>query len=155
MKVIRIITTILVSVGMALVFACSEEKTASLEGHDDIVAVLQKLHECLDKPEVNREIYADNAILKQEDGWTGHLVEIKGLKEIENWRKDRSKVWRRTGLSISSIDKKADTANVKYQMDIVAVKTDAEFAVLDCSAKMSKVGSAWKIMEEIVKGELK
>jgi hypothetical protein len=120
MKVIRIITTILVSVGMALVFACSEEKTASLEGHDDIVAVLQKLPECLDKPEVNREIYADNAILKQEDGWTGHLVEIKGLKEIENWRKDRSKVWRR-----------------------------------DCSAKMSKVGSAWKIMEEIVKGELK
>ena len=54
MRLIRIIATILISMGMALIIACSEEKTASPEGHEDIVAVLQKLLECIDKPEVNR-----------------------------------------------------------------------------------------------------
>ena len=155
MKVIRIIATILVSVGMALIFACSEEKTVSLEGNEDIVAVLQKLPKCLDNLEVNSEIYADNAILKQEDYWTGHMLEFKGLKEIEKWRKDRGENWRRTSLSISSIEQEADTAHVKYQMDIVAVKTDAEFAVLNCSAEMLKIGPKWKIKEEIIKAKFK
>jgi hypothetical protein len=155
MKVIRIIATILVSVGIALILACSEEKTASLEGNEDIAAVLQKLSECLDKPEVHREIYADNAILKQEDGQTGHMLEFRGLKEIANWRKDRAKIWRRTSLSISSIEKEADIAHVKYQMDIEEVKTEVSFAVLSCSAEMLKIGPTWKIKEEIVKIKFK
>ncbi len=155
MKVIRIIATILVSVGMALILACSEEKTASLEGNEDIAAVLQKLSECLDKPEVHREIYADNAILKQEDFQTGHMLEFRGLKEIENWRKDRAKIWRRTSLSISSIEKEADIAHVKYQMDIEEVKTEVSSAVLSCSAEMLKIGPTWKIKEEIVKIKFK
>lgn len=155
MKVIRIIATILVSVSMAFILACSEQKTASLEGNEDIAAVLQKLPECLDKPEVNRQIYADNATLKHEDGWTGHMIELRGLEQIENWRKDRGKVWRRTGLTISSIEKKADTARVKYQIDIEAVKTEAEFALLSCTAEMLKIGPTWKIKEEIVKGAYK
>jgi hypothetical protein len=155
MKVIRIIAIILVSVSMAFILACSEEKAASLEGNEDIAAVLQKLSECLDKPEVNREIYADNAILKQEDGWTGHMLEFRGLEEIENWRKDKGKVWRRTGLSISSIEKEADTAHVKYQIDIEAVATEAEFSVLSCSAEMIKIGPTWKIKEETIKSKFK
>jgi hypothetical protein len=155
MKVIRIIATILVSVGMALILACSEEKTASLEGNEDIAAVLQKLSECLDKPEVHREIYADNAILKQEDSQTGHMLEFRGLKEIENWRKDRAKIWRRTGLSISSIEKEADIAHVKYQIDIEEVKTEVDFRALSCTAEMIKIGPTWKIKEEIVKIKFK
>jgi hypothetical protein len=155
MKVIRITATILVSVSMAFVLACSEQKTASLEGNEDIAAVLQKLPECLDKPEVNREIYADNATLTQEDGWTGHMVELRGLEQIENYRKDRGKVWRRTGLTISSIEKEADTAHVKYQIDYEAVATEAEFGVLKCSAEMLKIGPTWKIKKEIVKGVYK
>ena len=155
MKVIRIIATILVSVGMALILACSEEKTASLEGNEDIAAVLQKLPEIYAKPEVNREIYADNAILKQEDGWTGHMLEFRGLEEIENWRKERGKDWRRTGLSISSIEKEADTAHVEYQIELENVTTEAEFYTLSCTAEMLKVGPTWKIKEEIVKLKLK
>ena len=155
MKVIRIISTILVSVGMALFLACSEEKTASLEGNEDIAAVIQKLSECYDKPEVNREIYADNAILKQEDSQTGSMIEIKGLKEIENWRIDRGKIWLRTGLSISSIEKEADTARVKYLIDLEAVKTEADFRALSCTAEMLKIGPTWKIKEEIIKVKVK
>ena len=48
MKGIRIIAIILVSLGMASIFACGEKKTASLEGNEDIVAVLQKVPESLD-----------------------------------------------------------------------------------------------------------
>ena len=155
MKVIRIIATMMVIVGMAFISACSEEKTASLKGHEDIAAVLQKLSECLDKPEVNREIYADNAILKQEDSQTAHMLEIKGLKEIENWRKDRAKIWRRTGLSISSIEKEADSARVKYLIDLEGVKTETETRALSCTAEMLKIGPTWKIKEEIVKLDVK
>ena len=155
MKVIRIMSTILVSVGMALFLACSEEKTASLDGNEDIAAVIQKLSECYDKPEVNREIYADNAILKQEDSQTGSMIEIKGLKEIENWRIDRGKIWHRTGLSISSIEKEADTARVKYLIDLEGVKTEADFRALSCTAEMLKIGPTWKIKEEIVKVKFK
>jgi hypothetical protein len=155
MKVIRIIATILVSVSMAFILACSEQKTASLEGNEDIVAVLKKLPKCFDKPEVNREIYADNAILKHEDIQTAHMIEIKGLKEIENWRKDSGKVWRGTGLTINSIEKQADTARVKYQIDIEAVKSKADFLALSCTAQMLKMGPTWKIKEETVKINVK
>ena len=155
MKVIRIIGIILVSVSMAFILACSEEKKASLEGNEDIVAVLQKLPECLDDPEITKDIYTDDAILKQEDGWTGIMIEMRGLKEIENWRKDRGKFWRRTGLTISSIEKEADKAHVKYQIDIESVKTEAEFRALSCTAEMVKIGPTWKIKEEIAKISVK
>ena len=151
MRLKGIIVTMMIFLSMAFISACSEEKAASLEGNEDIAAVLQKLPECLDKPEVNREIYADNAILKQEDGWTGHMLEFRGLEEIENWRKERGKNWRRTGLSISSIEKEADTAHVKYKIDIEALATEAEFAQLSCSTEMLKIGPTWKIKEETVK----
>jgi hypothetical protein len=155
MKVIRIIATIFVSVGMAFILACSEEKIASLEGNEDIVAVLQKLPECLDNPEITMEIYTDDAILKQENGWTGHMIELRGLEEIGNWRKDKSKIWRHTGLTISSIEKGVDTAHVKYQIDTEAVKTEAETGLLSCSAEMIKIGPTWKIKEEMVKSKIK
>ena len=151
MRLKGIIVTMMIFLSMAFISACSEEKAASLEGNEDIAAVLQKLPECLDKPEVNREIYADNAILKQEDGWTGHMLEFRGLEEIENWRKERGKNWRRTGLSISSIEKKADAAHVKYQIELIAVATEAELGTLSCSAKMIKIGPTWKIKEELIK----
>ena len=155
MRLKGIIVTMMIFLSMAFISACSEEKAASLEGNEDIAAVLQKLLECLDKPEVNREIYADNAILKQEDTWTGHMIELKGLKEIENWRKDRGKNWRRTGLSISSIEKKADAAHVKYQIELIAVATEAELGTLSCSAEMVKIGPTWKIKEELIKSKFK
>lgn len=155
MKVIRIIASILISVSMAFILACSEEKAVSHKGNEDIVAVLQKLPDCLDNPEANRTLYVDNAILKQEDGWTGRMIELQGLKEIENWRKDRGKIWRRTGLYISSIEKQADTARVKYEIGVEALATEAEFGVLSCSAEMLKIGPTWKIKKEIIKSEYK
>jgi hypothetical protein len=151
MKVTRIIATILFSVGMALILSCSEEKTASVEGNEDIAAVLQKLPECYANPGIYKEIYTDDAILKQEDRWSGGMIELRGLKQIENWGKDKAKVWRRTGLTISSIEKGADTAHVKYQIGYEAVATEAESGVLKCSAEMQKIGPTWKIKEEIVK----
>ena len=155
MKVIWIIAAILVSVSMGFILSCSEEKTASLEGNEDIAAVLQKLPECDDNPEITKEIYTDDAILKQEDGWTGHMVELRGMNEIENWRKDKSKIWRHTGLTINSIEKEADTAHVKYQIDTEAVATEAEVGVLKCSADMIKIGPTWKIKKEMVKSKIK
>jgi len=150
MKVIRIIAVISVSVGMAFILACSEEKTASLEGNEDIVAVLQKLPETLDNSEIINEIYTDDAIVKETDASTGRLIELRGLKEIENWRKEKGKYWRRTGLNISSIEKEADTAHIKYQMRYESVATEAESGVLKFSAEMQKIGPTWKIKEEIM-----
>ena len=67
MKVIRTIAIILVSLGMAFILACSEEKTASLEGNEDIVAVLEKIPECMDNAEIAMEIYTNDAIFMYED----------------------------------------------------------------------------------------
>ena len=151
MKVIRIIAIILVSVGIAFILACSEEKRASLEGNEDIVTVLKKLPETLNNSEIINEIYTDDAIVKEIDGWTGRMFELRGLKQIANWRKEKGKVWRRTGLTISSIEKEADTAHVKYQINYEAVATEAEHGVLKYSAEMQKIGSTWKIREETAK----
>jgi hypothetical protein len=155
MKVIRIIAIILVSVIMTFILACGEQKTASLEGNEDIAAVLQKLRECYDNPEIIKEIYTDDAILKEEEGWTGRIVELRGLKQIENWSKDKGKIWRRTGLTISSIEKEADTANVKYQIDYESIATEAEFGMFKCSAEMQKIGPTWKIKKAIARIEYK
>ena len=89
MKVNRMILTILVSVSMAFIMACSEQKTASLEGNEDIAAGIQKLAECYDNPETAREIYAENAVLKWQDGETAQIREQKGLTEIEKYYKGR------------------------------------------------------------------
>ena len=151
MKVIRIIAFILVSVAMAFILACSEEKTASLEGNEDIVAVLKKVPETLDNTEIINEIYTDDAIVKEWEGFSGRLIELRGLKQIENWRKEKGKVWRRTGLTISSIEKEADTAHVKYKIDYEEVLSGGESGVLKCSAEMQKIGVTWKIKEEISK----
>ncbi len=67
MKVIRVIGIILVSVSMAFILACGEQKTASLEGNEDIVAVIQKLPECYNNPITAMEIYSDDAVLMDKD----------------------------------------------------------------------------------------
>jgi len=150
MKVIRIIVIILVSVGIAFILACSEEKTASLEGNEDIVAVLQKTPKTFEDSEIINEIYTDDAIVKEWDGFSGRLIELRGLKQIENYRKEKGKVWRRTGITISSIEKKADTAHVEYKVDYEEVVSGGERGALNkCSAEMQKIGPIWKIKEEI------
>ena len=152
MKVIRTIAIILVSVGIAFILACSEEKTVSLERNEDMVAVLQKMLKTLENPEIINEIYTDDAIVKEWVGFSGRLIELRGLEEIENWRKEKGKVWRRTGLTITSIEKKADTAHVEYKVNYEAVATEAESGVLNkCSAEMQKIGPTWKIKEEILR----
>ena len=99
MKVIRIVVIILVSVGIAFILACSEKKTASLEGNEDIVAVLQKTPKTFEDSEIINEIYTDDAIVKEWDGFSGRLIELRGLKQIENWRKEKGiKITQETGL---------------------------------------------------------
>jgi hypothetical protein len=71
MKVIRILAIVLVSMGMALFLACGEEKTASLEGNEDIVAVLKKIPECKDNAKIAMEIYTNDAILMYQDAYSG------------------------------------------------------------------------------------
>ena len=112
---------------------------------------MKKLPETLNNSEIINEIYTDDAIVKEIDGWTGRMFELRGLKQIANWRKEKGKVWRRTGLTISSIEKEADTAHVKYQINYEAVATEAEHGVLKYSAEMQKIGSTWKIREETAK----
>jgi hypothetical protein len=148
MKAIRIIATILVSVGMALILACSEEKTASLEGNEDIVTVLQKLPESLDNPEITKEIYTDNAVLKYEDRHSVSMNELKGSKEIGMLRKEIgiNESW--TKVSINRIDRKADITHVEYK---VTTLNKGNEVILNCSAEMVKHGQTWKIKEEINK----
>ncbi len=145
MKVIRIIATILVSVGMALILACSEEKTASLEGNEDIAAVIQKIPEIYDNPETAMEIYTDDAILKRQDSTTGYWAEFTGPKEIGEYKKEKGKAYRKVGLSISSIKKEADTALVEYSLIIQLVKGEPFDYKKRCSAEMVKMGQTWKI----------
>jgi len=149
MKVIRIITAIIVFISMAFFLACSEEKTASLEGHEDIVAVLQKLPQCLKTPDTVNEIYVTDAILIRETGG-GHVVEMKGLQEIRNWKRESGKrlLWK--NLSIKSIEKEADIAHIVYQFTAQSVITDGEEYTFKCSAEMVKDGQKWKLKKEKV-----
>ena len=148
MKAIRIITVIIAFVSMAFILACSEEK-ASLEGHEDIVAVLQKLPQCLKTPDTVNEIYVTDAILFREtDG--GHVVEMKGLQEIRNWKRVSGKKTLWKNLSIKSIEKEADIAHVVYQFTSQSLITEAEQYTFKCSAEMVKDGQKWKIKKERV-----
>ena len=150
MKVIRIIIAIIVFVSMGFILACSEEKTASIEGHEDIVADLQKLFKCLDNPQTTGEIYAENAVLKWQDRETSHMYEQKGLKEIEKYYKDVGKNYRFVKLSISDIKEDANNAHVEYQITMLDSRTSLE-SKFNCSAEMVKLGQAWKIKEELSK----
>jgi hypothetical protein len=149
MKMIRIIATILVSVSMAFILACSEEKAVSLEGHEDKVAVLQKLVDCLDTPETTKEIFAENAVLK----WQGHLAqwrEQKGVKEIQKYYKERGENYRYVKLAISDIKEDADNAHVEYQITMQDRRSSVEYKA-NGSAEMVKQGQAWKIKDAMSK----
>jgi len=148
MKVIKIISTILVFVGMALFLACSEEKTASLEGNEDIVAVLQKLPECLNNPEVAKEIYTDNAVLKHQDRHTVDMNEYVGSEKIGKIKKEMGTNISWTKVSISKIDREADIAHVAYR---VTTDDRGNENIFNGSAEMVKQGQTWKIKEEINK----
>ena len=87
MKVLRIIAIILVFVSGAFILACGEQKTASLEGNEDITEVIQRLSECYENPKTVMEIYAEDAVFRRQDPATGKWNEFKGLKEIEDFKK--------------------------------------------------------------------
>ena len=145
MKVIRIIAIILVSVSTAFIAACGEQKTASLEGNEDIAAVIQKLPECYENPKTVMEIYAEDAVFKRQDLTTGKWNEFKGLKEIEDYKKERGKGIRKVSLSIRSIKKEADKAHVEYNFLQKGVEGKSMDWEQNCSAELVKIGANWKI----------
>ncbi len=146
MKVIGIIATILVSVSMALILACSEEKTASLEGNEDIAAVIQKLPECYDNPNTAMEIYTDDAILIVE----AHKgpVKLTGSKEIGDYKKERGKSLVVSKVTINSIKKEADKAHVEYSFFRPGVEGKSFDFTYEGSAEMVKKGQTWKIKSD-------
>ena len=148
MKVIRIIAIILVSVGMALILACSEEKTASLEGNEDIAAVIQKLPECYDNPNTAMEIYTDDAILMRKDPSSGLMVKLTGAKEIGDYKKERGKSLVVSKVTINSIKKEADKAHVEYSFFRPGVEGKSFDITIEGSAEMVKKGQTWKIKQD-------
>jgi len=151
MKRIRIIAAMMVFVGMALISACGEEKTTSLEGHEDIVAVLQKIPQCYDNPKTAMEIYADDAILMRQDPATGQMLKLTGPKEIGEYRGERGKNYGEVRVSISSIEEEADKAHVEYSIIVQLGRGEPVDYSLSCSAEMVKKGQTWKIKKEITK----
>ncbi len=147
MKLIRIIAIILVSVSMAFILACGEQKTASLEGNEDIAAVIQRLPECYENPKTVMEIYAEDAVFRVQDLTTGKWNEFKGLKEIEDYKKERGKNirFRKVSLSIRSIKKEADKAHVEYNFIGKGVEGKSFDYEWHCSAELVKMGAKWKI----------
>jgi len=127
----------------------SYDKRALLEKNEDLLSVIAKSID-FSQPEVDKEIYTDNAILKYEDARTGRMHKFKGFKEIENWRKERGKKWPKRELYVISIEREADRAHVKCGVLVDDVETGAEFIKLSCSTKMLKIGSTWKIKEQII-----
>jgi hypothetical protein len=148
MKVIRTIAIILVSVSLALILACGEEKTASFEGNEDIVAVLQKLPECLNNPEVSEEIYTDNAVLKHQERHTGNMLEYVGSEKIGKIKKEIGTNISWTKVSISKIEREADIDHVAYK---VTTDDRGNVNIFNGSAEMVKQDQTWKIKEEINK----
>ena len=150
MKVTRIIATTLVSMSMALFLGCGEQKTASLEGHEDKVAVLQKLVDCLDTPETAAEIYAEDAVLKWQDYDTAQWREQKGLNEIQKYYKDKGIDNRYVKLDISDIKEDAKGAHVEYQITLQDRGSGIELKS-KCSAEMVNQGQGWKVKNAISK----
>ena len=150
MKVIRIIVIILVSVSTAFILACGEQKTASLEGNEDIVAVLQKLPEDRDNPEIRKEIYTDDAILMRMDPRTGQMVKLTGPKEIGDYKKEIGKGEVVMKLSINSIKRETDKAHVEYTFHRKTIEGRDYVIPLNCTAEMVKREQTWKIKEDRV-----
>lgn len=150
MKVTRIVAITLVSMSMALFLACGEKKTASLEGHEDKVAVLQKLVDCLDTPETAVEIYAEDAVLKWQDYDTAQWREQKGLKEIQKYYKDKGIDNHYVKLDISDIKEDAKSAHVEYQITLQDRGSGIELKS-KCSAEMVNQGQGWKVKNAISK----
>ena len=149
MKLIKIFAAIIVFGSVAFISGCSEEKTVSFEGHEDKVALLEKLPKCLDDPETVREIYLENAILKWQEN-TGGMTELKDLKEIEKHYRDLGKNYRFINLSISDIKEEANNAHLEYQITIQDRRSNLE-TKLNCSAEMVKQSQEWQIIENIFK----
>lgn len=147
MKATRIIAVILASVGLALILACSEQKTAWIEGNEDIVAVMQKLPGCYKNPETVMEIYTEDAVFMHQDATTRVWNEFKGLKQIENYKKERGKSIgiRKLSLGIYSIKKEADTAQVEYHFISKGAQDQSSDWQQRCLAELVKDGSGWKI----------
>ena len=146
MKVIRILAIVLVSMGMALFLACGEEKTASLEGNEDIVAVLKKIPECMNNDEIAMEIYTNDSILIYQSPSKGAPMEVIGPKEIGAYRSETGKNVSAARVSINNIEREADTAHVKF-----TITTETSQGLEwdeNCSAEMVKEGKAWKIKKE-------
>jgi len=127
---------------------------AMVEKNEDVLSVIAKSVD-FSQLEVSKEIYTDNAILKHEDGQTGRMHKFKGFKEIENWRKERGKTWHDSELFLISIEREADKAHVKCGVIVTDVENSAEWITLSCLTKMLKIGSTWKIKEQIIKNETK
>jgi len=146
MRSIRIITIMMVFASMVCITACGEKKTASLEGNEDIVAVLQKLPECFDNLAIAKAIYTENAIRHYQDGTTGQINALTGSKEIGNYLQEigMQRCW--TNVSIQDIKKEADTAHVVYQITSQDRKSTLE-ETLNCSAEMVQQDQMWKIKE--------
>ena len=146
MRSIRMIVIMMVFASMLCITVCGEKKTASLEGNEDIAAVLQQLPECLDNIAIAKAIYTDNAILHYQNIETGEKNALTGSKEIENYLKDIGKQRCWTNVSIQDIKKEADTAHVVYQITSQGRKDTIE-NTLYCSAEMVQQGQMWKIKE--------
>ena len=150
MKVTRTIATILVFVSMAFILACGAEKTASLEGNEDIVAVLEKIPECMDNTETAMEIYTDDAILMYQDPTTMNMVELIGPKEIGLYRRETGKHRSIIRVSINNIIREADTAHVKFKITTQDPQNPGLEWDYNCSAEMVKKGQTWRIKKETV-----
>ena len=126
------------------------DMAALVEKNNDVLSIIKKSVD-FSQPEVIKEIYTDNAILRYEDGQTGRMHKLKGFKEIENWRKERGKKWFRTELFLISIERETDKAHVKCGVIVTDIENWAESIKLSCSTKVLKIGSTWKIKEQILK----
>ena len=153
MRLARMIVAVMVFTSMAFIPSCGEKKTASLEGNEDISAVLQQLPECLDNIAIAKAIYTENAILHYQNIETAQVKALTGSKEIGNYLKEigMQRCW--TKVSIQDIKKEADTAHVVYQITSQGRKSTIE-NTLYCSAEMVKQGQIWKIKEARTKFDI-
>ena len=153
MRSIRMITIMMVFASMVCITACGEKKTASLEGNEDIAAVLQQLPECLDNRAIAKVIYTEDAILHYQDGETAQVNALTGSKEIGDYLQERGKKRCWINVSIQDIKKETDTAHVVYQITGQERKINLEYT-LNCSAEMVKQGQMWKIKEARTKFDI-
>lgn len=143
----RIISTIIVLFSMAFVSACSE---VSLEGHEDIVSVIEKLPECYDNPDIAMEIYTDDAILMPKDPRSGLIGKLTGPKEIGYYQKEIGKGFVVRKLSINSIKRETDKAHVEYIFYRNTIEGRPYEVPLCGNVELVKKGQTWKIKKDRV-----